>query len=154
MRPARPCGLVQSDEEAGDADGLALAAAHPLFPADIVTALDDVPRPRVLVTTPFHLRSLLDAGVALPAVDLVVSATAPLSPGLARAAEDALGAPLREIYGSTETGQTASRRSIDGPTWTLFPGVRLAQEDGRTFARGRLSKGEIASPVAVFQTWN
>ena len=27
VSPARPCGLVQSDEEAGDADGLALAAA-------------------------------------------------------------------------------------------------------------------------------
>lgn len=124
-------------------NGLSLAAARPLFPADIVSALEEVPRPRVLVTTPFHLRSLLDAGIALPAVDLVVSATAPLSPSLARAAEDALAAPLVEIYGSTETGQTASRRSIAGPAWTLFPGVRLAQADGRTFARGGHVRGEV-----------
>jgi len=124
-------------------NGLSLAAARPLFPADIVSALEEVPRPRVLVTTPFHLRSLLDAGVALPALDLIVSATAPLSPSLAREAEDALGAPLLEIYGSTETGQTASRRSIDGPAWTLFPGVRLAQEDGRTFARGGHVRGKV-----------
>jgi acyl-coenzyme A synthetase/AMP-(fatty) acid ligase len=124
-------------------NGLSLAAARPLFPADIVTALEEVPRPRVLVTTPFHLRSLLDAGIALPALDLIVSATAPLSPSLAREAEAALAAPLLEIYGSTETGQTASRRSIDGPAWTLFPGVRLVQEDGRTFARGGHVRGTV-----------
>src|SRR5262249_8733547 len=79
------------------ATGLAFAAGRPLYPADICDALSALPRPRVLVTTPYHLRTLLEADVAIPPVDLVVSATAPLSPGLARTAEMRCEAPLREI---------------------------------------------------------
>ncbi len=114
----------------------ALSARHPFYPADICTALDELPRPRVLVTTPVHLRALLDAGVPVPAIDLVLSATAPLSPELAREAETQLGAPLQEIYGSTETGQIASRRSTSTPYWTLLPGVELSHRDGRCWASG------------------
>jgi acyl-coenzyme A synthetase/AMP-(fatty) acid ligase len=90
----------------------------------------------VLVTTPFHLRALLDSGVEIPALDLIVSATAPLPPALAREAEQCCGVPLKEIYGSTETGQIASRRTTDGPAWQLFPGVELETIDGRTHASG------------------
>ncbi len=38
----------------------------PFFPADVAAALRAVPAPRALITTPHHLRSCLDAGVALP----------------------------------------------------------------------------------------
>ena len=41
-----------------------------------MAALERLPRPRALVTTPFHLKTLLASGVALPAVELVLSATA------------------------------------------------------------------------------
>ena len=60
----------------GDA---AFDAGRPFYPADIAAALARVPRPRALVTTPFHLKALLLAGTELPPVDLVLSATAPLS---------------------------------------------------------------------------
>ena len=36
------------------------------IPADIAAALERAPAPRLLVTTPFHLKTLLDSGVALP----------------------------------------------------------------------------------------
>jgi acyl-coenzyme A synthetase/AMP-(fatty) acid ligase len=39
--------------------GNALSAERPFYPADIAAALERVPRPRVLVTTPVHLRTLL-----------------------------------------------------------------------------------------------
>ena len=39
-----------------------------------------MPRPRLLVTTPFHLKTLLDANVALPPIDLTLCATAALAP--------------------------------------------------------------------------
>jgi len=84
-----------------------------------------VPRPRMLVTTPFHLKLLLDAGVALPPVDLTVCATAPLSPQLAERAEGALDAPLVEIYGCTEAGQVATRRTTAGPDWHTFATLAL-----------------------------
>jgi len=103
-----------------------------------------VPQPRLLVTTPFHLSTLLAAGLDLPPVDLLLSATAPLSTTLAAEAEARTGAPLLEIYGSTESGQLASRRTTDGPVWTLLPGVRLETEDDRTIACGNHVEGRVA----------
>ena len=47
----------------------ALCAERPFFPADIAAALAAVPRPRMLISTPVHLRALLAADTALPALD-------------------------------------------------------------------------------------
>ena len=104
-------------------------SGRPFYPQDIVGALNAVPQPRLLVTTPFHLAALLGAGIEVPAVDLLLSATAPLSAQLAAEAESRLAAPLLEIYGSTESGQLASRRTTAGPTWELLADVRLDQAD-------------------------
>jgi acyl-CoA synthetase (AMP-forming)/AMP-acid ligase II len=109
--------------------GASFEAGRPFYPADIVQALADVPRPRALVTTPFHLKALLLSGVDLPPVDLVLSATAPLSPQMAAQAEAALGGVLVEIYGCTEAGQVASRRTTQGEVWTTLGELRLRQED-------------------------
>jgi acyl-coenzyme A synthetase/AMP-(fatty) acid ligase len=116
--------------------GAAIHAGQPFYPADIVGALQSVPRPRVLVTTPVHLRVLLSSGVELPALDLVVSATAPMPAALARQCESRFDAPLFEIYGSTETGQIASRRSAQTDQWELFPQVTLTPHDERMWACG------------------
>ncbi|MGN6525107.1 MAG: AMP-binding protein [Burkholderiaceae bacterium] len=100
--------------------GAAFEASRPFFPADIAAALAAVPRPRALVTTPVHLRALLRSEVALPPVDLVLSATAPLSPQLAQECERRTGGVLVEIYGCTEAGQVASRRTALGESWHTF----------------------------------
>jgi acyl-coenzyme A synthetase/AMP-(fatty) acid ligase len=107
-------------------EGAAFATERPFFAADIVRTLNEVPRPRALVTTPFHLKALLDSGLDLPAVDLIVSATAPLSPQMAARAETMLHAPLIEIYGCTEAGQVATRRTTEGPEWLTFDGLCLS----------------------------
>jgi acyl-coenzyme A synthetase/AMP-(fatty) acid ligase len=115
-------------------NGYVLSADQSFYPADIAAALTRMPRPRVLVTTPFHLKLLVDAeGANLPKLDLVVSATAPLSPQLALQAETAFAAPVREIYGCTEAGQIASRRTTEGEAWTLFPNVRLEKRGDTTW---------------------
>ena len=116
--------------------GGALSAAHPFYPADLCAALAEVPRPRMLVTTPVHLRALLQAGVDVPPLDLVLSATAPLSLELAIEAEERLHAPLQEIYGATETGQIASRRSTQTRQWSLMRGITLSQRGDRFWASG------------------
>lgn len=116
--------------------GAILSAAHPFYPADICSALAAAARPRLLVTTPVHLKVLLAAGLDLPVADLVLTATAPLPPQLALAAEAGLKAPLLEIYGSTETGQIASRRTTQTFEWTLFPGITLSILEGRVWASG------------------
>ena len=106
----------------------ALDAGHPFYPADIAAALQRTPAPRVLVSTPFHLRTLLESRVAMPALALLMSATAPLAPQLASQAEETLGAPLLEIYGSTETGQVATRRTTVGQLWQTYDGIVIHEQ--------------------------
>ena len=57
------------------------------FPRDMRAALEAVPDRRVLVTTPLQIRALLQAAADLPALDRVISATAPLYADLAVEAE-------------------------------------------------------------------
>jgi acyl-coenzyme A synthetase/AMP-(fatty) acid ligase len=116
--------------------GNTFIAERPFYPADIGAAIAAAPRPRALITTPIHLRTLLASGIELPALDLLVSATAPLPQELAREAEQRFDAPLIEIYGSTETGQIATRRTTATDAWQLWPGVRLKLEDGIAYAEG------------------
>jgi acyl-coenzyme A synthetase/AMP-(fatty) acid ligase len=116
--------------------GNALSAERPFYPADVAAAVTRVPRPRVLVTTPIHLRTLLSSEIEFPALDLVVSATAPLSQELAGEVEQKYGTPLLEIYGSTETGQMALRRTARTAAWRLWPDVRLSVANGQVFAQG------------------
>lgn len=118
-------------------------AGRPFYPQDIVSALNAVPSPRLLVTTPFHLAALLGAGLELPAVDLLLSATAPLSVELATTAEKRFAAPLHEIYGSTESGQIASRRTTAGPAWQLLADIELTQANDLTTALGGHVEGQV-----------
>jgi acyl-coenzyme A synthetase/AMP-(fatty) acid ligase len=116
--------------------GNALSYTQPFYPADICQALATVPTPRVLVSSPVHLRALLDAGLELPEITQLVCATAPLSAQLAQDIEARCNAPLTEIYGSTETGLIATRRTTQSEEWQLLPGVKLIMEDGCVRACG------------------
>jgi acyl-coenzyme A synthetase/AMP-(fatty) acid ligase len=127
------------------ASGHALCAERPFYPADIAAALERLPRPRALISTPVHLRALLGSGVALPAVDLILCSTAPLSQQLAKEAESRFETRLLEIYGSTETGQIALRRPTRTAEWRLWPGVSLEPEGESTWARG----GHIEQPTRL-----
>ena len=121
------------------------SAGKPFYPADVSSELASVPRPRMLVCTPVHLRTVLASGVHLPAADLILSATAPLSQNLAREAEKRFETRLLEIYGSTETGQIASRRTAQAIEWQLFDGVRLFADPEQTWAEG----GHIEQPTPM-----
>jgi len=112
--------------------GMGIHGGHPLYPADIASALADVPGPRILVSTPVHLRALLDSGVELPELGAVVSATAPLPAELARAIERRFGTVLLEYFGSTETCIVASRRTAVDDAWHRYPGVMLQPTDDGT----------------------
>ncbi|MDO8771881.1 MAG: AMP-binding protein [Burkholderiaceae bacterium] len=125
--------------------GHALSGALPFYPADIVTALEAVPVPRILVSTPVHLRMLLESGLELPDVTLVLSATAPLSLQLAHDVEARFNAPLQEIYGSTETGTIAARRPTQTMEWRLFDGVEFSQQGDQTTASG----GHVMQPIIM-----
>jgi len=102
------------------------------FPGDVQAALAAVPAPRVLVTTPLQIRALLHAGDAPPPIEATISATAPLETALAAEAEARWQAPTLEIFGATEVGSIASRRTLDGDAWTAYPGVHVHQDAGET----------------------
>ena len=113
---------------------LAPAAVHggrPFFPDDVARALGDADAPPLLVTTPVHLRALVESGIALPPMAGIVTATAPLPQALAAAAEQRFGCEVREMFGATEICIVAHRRTARDHEWQAYPGVRLQpQPDG------------------------
>ncbi|WP_430391868.1 AMP-binding protein [Dyella sp. 20L07] len=122
-------------------DDVGVHAGRPFFPADVAAALAEIPAPRVLVTTPVHLRALVESGVSLPPIAAMVSATAPMPTELAQTAEARYGAPLLEVFGSTETCVIASRRSAADEPWTLYDDVQLQpQPDGTTVRAPQLDE--------------
>jgi len=129
--------------------GAAFDAGRPFYPADIADALARLPRPRALVTTPVHLKAMLLSGTAPPPVDLVLSATAPLSPQLAQQAESLLSARVIEIYGCTEAGQVAARRTTATDVWTTLAGVCVEREAGDDGERFVVSGGHVLEPTPL-----
>ena len=128
--------------------GAALDVGRPFYPADVVATLAATPSPRALVTTPFHLKALLESRLAMPPVELVVCATAPLSPQLAARSEAAFAAPLVEIYGCTEAGQVATRRTVAGAEWHTFDGVRIDGDgDAVTVSGGHVPEPTVLADV-------
>ncbi len=126
--------------------GFALHARRPFYPADIRAELASMPRPRGLVTAPVHLRVLLAEPDDLPPADFLLCATAPLSPELAAQAEARFGAPLYEIYGCTESGGIASRRTIETGEWRAMTDVTLRTDGTGTWVKG--GHVEIEVPLA------
>ncbi len=109
----------------------AVHMARPFFPAEVAQALADGTAPRLLVTTPVHLRTLIASGTALPPLAGILSSTAPLPEDLAQQAERHYGTSVREVFGSTETCVIAHRRTAFDAAWTLQAGVELhPQPDG------------------------
>lgn len=110
---------------------VSVACEMPFYAADVVAAIEAMPEPRALVTTPLHLRALLDAGLPIPALGAILSATAPLPVELARSAEECTGARVIELFGSTETCVIASRQPVRNPIWALHRDVEIhPQPDG------------------------
>jgi acyl-coenzyme A synthetase/AMP-(fatty) acid ligase len=66
----------------------------------------------------------------------VLSATAPLSTDLATRGETTFQAPVFEIYGCSEAGQIATRRTIEGPVWRILDGLHLRRNEAGTWASG------------------
>lgn len=121
----------------------AMEGGRPFYPRDVREALARVPAPRVLITTPVHLRALDMDDTELPPLACVVSATAPLGAEAAARAEKRYRAPVLEIYGFTEAGMVASRRTLEGETWRLLPGVSLRSDGEGWWAES----GHVPAPA-------
>jgi acyl-coenzyme A synthetase/AMP-(fatty) acid ligase len=117
-------------------NGLAMHSARPLLPADLGAALVETSAPRWLMTSPLHLRACVAARQAFPDLAGVLSSTMPLDIRLAQEAERLWNAPVFEIYGSSEAGMIATRRSAVDETWELCPGVSLTERAGEFWVQG------------------
>lgn len=120
-------------------------AGRPFFPEDVARALRETPGNRLLVTTPVHLRALVESGVSLPPLAGIVSATAPMPADLAGEAEARFGCELREMFGSTETCVIASRRTALTQAWTPYPGVSVQPQPDRSLVHA----AHLRHPVAL-----
>ncbi len=105
---------------------MGIHSARPLLPMEVAATLASVPSPRILVSTPVHLRAIVASGVQLPRTEVTVSATAPLDETLARAVEAATRGVLVEMFGSTETCILGTRRTALESAWHPYPGVRFS----------------------------
>ncbi len=98
------------------------------YPADLDAVVEAAARSGIdevaLVTSPPHLRFLEDCIRRLPQIRCVISATAPLHREIAGRIEDG-GCPVFEIYGCTEAGSLAWRRTTLDDLWTPMEGFRL-----------------------------
>ncbi len=125
--------------------GSILHSGRPFFPQDIRVALEAMNEPRILVTTPVHLRACVAEKTRLPPIAFVLSATAPLALALAQATESLCSAPVHEIYGCTEAGTIATRRSVAGELWLALEGIHVHGND----AAGTIESDHLGAPVAL-----
>ena len=132
--------------------GLIIDAGGLFYPADIRARIEAANERCILVTTPVHLQALVEEPLGMPGVDLILSATAPLSTSLATKAESCFRAPLIEIYGCTEAGQMATRRTVQGEHWHCLDGVVLNARNGGTWASGSSVEGRVLLQDVVEQT--
>lgn len=123
--------------------GGVLHPAVPLLPEDVAACVRAVPMPRWLVLTPIHIRACLQAGVRLGEASGILSSTSPLDPQDAAGIERGCGAPLIEIYGSTETGAAATRRTATESSFRLLDDLEATPVAAGIVFRGGHLDGEV-----------
>ncbi|HET7315697.1 AMP-binding protein [Salinisphaera sp.] len=125
--------------------GFVADSARPFMPWQIADALAGVPGPRCLLTTPIQLKACIEAGVSFAPLARIISATAPLSAELAAVAERRWQTEVYEIYGSSETGSIASRRTAREAEWRLYDGLRIEPIADKV----RVGGGQLADPATL-----
>ncbi len=117
--------------------GNALSAERPFYPADVAAAVAAGAAAAGVghhADPPAHLAHLRDRIPAGGSGDVGNRSVEPRFG--ARGRGRSTGAPLLEIYGSTETGQIAMRRTAETAAWRLWPGVHLSVANDQVVAYG------------------
>lgn len=118
---------------------------RPLLPPAVAAALASLPAPRVLVTTPIHLRALVAARQPLPEIARIVSATTRLGADLAARVENEYTTQVLEIYGFTEAGIVASRRTACDENFHCREDMRIGGQAGCHF----IEAPHLPGPVPI-----
>jgi acyl-coenzyme A synthetase/AMP-(fatty) acid ligase len=116
------------------AAGASVAAETPTFPAEIQAAGRRA-RATVLVSVPAHYRAVNGHPFDVPELRLAFSSAGTLAEEDALAFSARTGAPIAEIYGSTETGGIAARdRHAGERDFTALPAVAVRIGNGGRLA--------------------
>jgi len=126
-----------------------LLPARPALPHDLAEAMRlarSLGMSRAwLFTTPMQLRAFHAVG-KVDGIERVVTATMPLDAALASAVEQDWGVPVEEIYGCTEGGMLAHRRTVQAETFTPGFGIRFGVDGaGIAVATG----GHLTCPIVL-----
>ncbi|ALM54480.1 AMP-binding protein [Halomonas huangheensis] len=130
--------------------GLPFCGADSRYPEPMAARLGEAQaanRETLLVSSPAQLSRLpdhIDWQAAPPS--LVLSSGAPLALTDAERCEHLLGAPVIELYGSTETGGIARRRQTQGTVWTPLSGVETRETQGLLELRSPFLPAEYQAP--------
>ncbi|MDT8404806.1 AMP-binding protein [Sulfuriflexus sp.] len=112
--------------------GVAIHADRPFYPLDIRKALSEMPSPRVLITTPIHLKACNSDKEKWPDIDFVVSATAVMQEEVAKEAEEVINTQVFEIYGCSEAGAIATRQMTRNPGWCLLRDYKINNKNNES----------------------
>jgi acyl-coenzyme A synthetase/AMP-(fatty) acid ligase len=120
-----------------------VVAETPTFPAEI-RAAGRRAGATILVSVPAHYRALNGHPCDLPALRLAFSSAGTLAEEDALAFSARTGAPVAEIYGSTETGGIAARvRRAGERDFKAFPAIAVRIEEERLSVRSDYLSPEL-----------
>ena len=129
--------------------GTPLLPQRPTLPGDLHVALSaaqKLGRESIwLITTPLQLRAFHAAGKP-GRLARVITSTMPLAPELARVVERDWQVPVEEIYGCTEGGMLAHRRTGATESFSAGGGIRMVEDaHGGWMARD----GHLPAPIPL-----
>lgn len=120
---------------------VAVSNLTPFYPQNIADALQALPEPRMLVSSPIHLEVFLKSGVKAVSIEKIVTATAPLSKQLAQNLETNFDTHVQDIFGCSESGIFATRRTAVDEEWTYSKTFELSvSDDGVRISAAHLSE--------------
>lgn len=118
---------------------------QPFYPLDIQRAMGEMPPPRIVVTTPAHLKACVTLQDGWQDIERVIAATSALSEDLAHQVERVMNTKVDEIYGCSEIGAIATRRVTNHQNWELLPDYTLKIVDEVV----QLQSPTIPEPVSL-----
>jgi acyl-coenzyme A synthetase/AMP-(fatty) acid ligase len=127
----------------------AISEQTPFFPQEIAASLDSLPRPRLLVSSPVHLKALQQGVAAAPVIDFIVTATAPMAPQLAQDLAATFAATVTDVFGCSESGIIAARDAGGDELWTLATAFELESRAEGTLIKARHLEAAVPLPDIV-----
>jgi len=125
--------------------GFGIVTSEPTFyPDDLRESVEKIDFDVVLISTPVHLTACHKAKLNWNGVTQIISATAPLGMEMAHKLEASFSCSVDEIFGSTETGAIASRRTSKETIWRLFEQLEIQQNDQIGMVKGTPFDGWVS----------